>query len=225
MCGVADIVFARPLNLGELFAQGINDFRRVIHRQRRLSYKRKCRGITDIQRGRLVLVFNEIDGAAVGRVISPHCALNLRVASVSNQHTFAPRGAEGSDFDMHFGHQGAGCVKDLQAAAFRLILHCAGYTVSTENNDGIIRHFRKFIHEHSTTSAQIVHNMPVVHHFMSHVDGPTKDFEGAIHNINSAIDSGTESSRVSKNNIHQCSSAGSTCAIRTLKWIVRPDRG
>ena len=34
--------------------------------------------------------------------------------------------------------------------------------------------------------------------------------------INGAIGSGTEASRIGENDIHQCSSAGSTCAMRTL---------
>ena len=65
--------------------------------------------------------------------------------------------------------------------------------------------------------AKVVDDVTVVHHFMTHINRAAKDFEGAIHYVDRPVYTGTKPSWVGEYNVHQCNSAGSTCAMRTLK--------
>ena len=89
--------------------------------------------------------------------------------------------------------------------------------MGAEDHDGIIRHLRQFIDKDRTAGAQVVDHVTVMHHLMTHINGAAEDFESAIHNVDRPVHAGTEASGVGEYDVHQCSSAGSTCAMRTLK--------
>ena len=89
--------------------------------------------------------------------------------------------------------------------------------MGAENHDRVIRHLLQLVYKDRTAGAEVVDHMSVVHHFMTHINRTAKDFEGAVHNVDRAVHTGTEASGVGKYDVHQWSSAGSTCAIRTLK--------
>ena len=89
--------------------------------------------------------------------------------------------------------------------------------MGAEDHDGIIRHLRQFIDEDRSAGAKVVDNVTVVHHLMTHINRAAEDFEGAIHYVDRPVYTGTKPSGVGEYDVHQCNSAGSTCAMRTLK--------
>src|SRR5690606_32670827 len=81
--GVADVVLARAFDGREVLAQRVDDFGGVVHGQGGLGDKGQAVGILHLQTGDVVLVFHQVDGAAIAGVVLPHGAFHLRVSGVA----------------------------------------------------------------------------------------------------------------------------------------------
>ena len=150
-------------------------------------------------------------------IIATHGTLYLGMASVTDQHALPARGTERGHFNVDLGHQRASSIKHLKAPALCFFLNRPRHPVGAKDYDGIIRHLRQFIDEDRSAGPKIVDDVTVVHHLMAHINRAAKDFEGAIHYVDRPVYTGTKPSWVGEYNVHQCNSAGSTCAMRTLK--------
>jgi hypothetical protein len=124
------------------------------------------------------------------------------VSRVPDQHALPTRSAERSDFDMDLSNQWASGIEHFQPPVFGFVLNGSGNTMSAEDHNRVIRHLNEFVDKHRTPFAQILYDMSVVNHLMPDIDGPTKNLECAINDINSAVYPRTETSRVGQYNIH-----------------------
>ena len=87
----------------------------------------------------------------------------------------------------------------------------------TKDHDRVVWHFRQFVYEYRAARAQVINDMAVVDHLMTYVDRTTENLQCPIDNIDGTINTSTKASGIGEYNIHQCSSAGSTPSMRTLK--------
>jgi hypothetical protein len=136
---------------------------------------------------------------------------------MTNQNALTPPRTKGCHLNVDFGYQWASGIKHLQASTLCLFLNRAGYAMGAKNNDRLVGHFGQLIDKYRTASAQVIDYVTVVNHLVAHIHRPAKHLEGAIDDVDGTIYPGTETSRVGEYDIHQCSSAGSTRAMRTLK--------
>ena len=71
-----------------------------------------------------------------------------------------------------------------------------------KNHRRRIRHFIKLFDEDRTAFAQIIHDETVMHDFVTHIDRRTEHFQSALDDFNRTINTGTEATWVSKNDVH-----------------------
>ncbi|VVT28519.1 hypothetical protein MARINON1_40168 [Marinobacter salarius] len=168
-----------------------------------MSYIRQPGRIFHDQFGNVFLVFHKIDIATVAMVILPHGAFHLWMTMVANEDAFTPIATVLHHFEVNLGYQRTGCVEHLQPPTRGFILHRLGHTMGTEDHQLVVRHLFQLIHKDSAAVAQIVHHKFVMHHFMAHVNGRTKDIQGTVHYFDSAVDTGTETTRISESDLHR----------------------
>src|SRR5690606_1625658 len=121
---------------------------------------------------------------------------------VTDKDAFTPLAAVLGDFQMDLGHQWAGCVEYLEATPVSFHLHRLGHTMGTEDNNEAVRYLVQFIDKNRAPLAQVFHHELVVHHFVTHVDRRTENFQGAVDDLDGSIDSGAEASGVSELDLH-----------------------
>lgn len=103
---------------------------------------------------------------------------------------------------MHLGDQRAGGVEHLQAAAIGFVTHGLGDAVGAEDDDVVVRHLVEFLDEDGATGAQVLDHELVVHHFVTHVDRRAEDFQGAVDDLDGAVDTGAEATGVGEFDVH-----------------------
>ena len=74
--------------------------------------------------------------------------------------------------------------------------------MGTEDDRGAIGNLVQFLDENRPPGTQIVHDVPVMDHFVAYVDGGTVEFQGALDDLDGAIHAGTETARIGKQDIH-----------------------
>ncbi len=121
---------------------------------------------------------------------------------VTDQDAFATLLAEATDFEVHFGDQRTGRVEHPQAALIRFAAHRLRHAVGAENNGCIIGHFAQLVHEHGAAFAQMIDHVPIVHHFVTHIDRRAEQIQRPLHDFDGAIHTGAETTRVGQNNVH-----------------------
>jgi len=99
-------------------------------------------------------------------------------------------------FDMHLGDQGTGRIEYPESALTSLGLYGLGYTVGTEDDRSLCRHFGQFLHEHGPTMAEFLHDMTVVYHLMADINGRAENVDGSLHDINGPVDTGAETAGI-----------------------------
>ena len=111
-----------------------------------------------------------------------------------------------ADFQVHLGDQWTGRIEHPQPAALRLLVHLPRYTVCAEDDRCIIRHLIQLIHEYRTECTQPFHHVTIVHHLVTHIDGGTEQFQRTLDDLDGAIDTGTETAGIGKEDFHinQC---------------------
>ena len=170
--------------------------------------------------------FNQINLAAVPRVVAPQCALNLRVPGVANQHAFNPAGSIARHFHVHLGDQRTGRIKYLKSATIRLVLDGTADSVRTKDHRGIVGHLLEFFDKYRTAVAQAIHHIAVMNHLVANINRRAEDIDGTVDNLDRSIDPSTKPPRIGQFNLHcSFSGAGLTARIETLKYRSRPARG
>jgi hypothetical protein len=74
--------------------------------------------------------------------------------------------------------------------------------VRAEDDGGAIRHFGQLVDEDRAARAQAIDDEAVVHHFMAHVNRGAERFQCTLHDLDRAIDTGTESTGIGEQDIH-----------------------
>ncbi|KAG1455455.1 hypothetical protein G6F57_015295 [Rhizopus arrhizus] len=75
--------------------------------------------------------------------------------------------------------------------------------MGAEDHRVVVRHFVQFLDEDRAALLQVVDHEAVVHHFMADVDGRAQRFDRALDDLDRTIDTGTETTRVGEQHIHQ----------------------
>ncbi len=91
----------------------------------------------------------------------------------------------------------------MQQAALGLLLHGSRHTVGAEDDRACIRHLGQILDEHGADAAQPLHDVLVVHHLVADVNRRPKQLDGAFHDVDGAIDPGTETARIGQQYVHQ----------------------
>ena len=75
--------------------------------------------------------------------------------------------------------------------------------MGAEDDGGTIRDLIEFFDEYRAFLSQVADHVTVVHDFMANVDGGRKYLQRTLDDLDSAIYTGTEATRVSEINIHR----------------------
>jgi hypothetical protein len=94
-------------------------------------------------------------------------------------------------------------IEHREAAARGLVLHRGGHAVRGEDDRGAIGHLVEFIDEHRAELAQPLDHVHVMHHLVPHVDRRAEHPDGALDDVDGAIDAGTESTGVGEQDFHE----------------------
>ncbi|MCY1177922.1 hypothetical protein D9M73_182480 [compost metagenome] len=186
----------------ELGAQGVDHLGGVVHRQGGLGHVVQLLGVAYLEGGDVLLVFNQVDVAAIGRVVLAHGAFHFRVAFVADEDAFVAVAAVAHDFHVHLGDQRAGGVEHLQAAILGFLAHGLGNAVGTEDDDGVIRHLVQLFDEDGATITQVFHHELVVHDFVAHVDRRAEHVQRAVDDLDRAVNAGAEAAGVGEFDLH-----------------------
>jgi hypothetical protein len=157
----------------------------------------------DLQPRHVVDVLDQIDaaGAGFGEPLA-HGALDLGMAGVADQHHVAAGATVARDFQMDLGHQRTGGVEHLQAASGGLGAHRLRDAVGAEDDGGVVRHLVQFLHEHRAALAQVFDHEAVVHHLVADVDRGAEGLDGALDDLDGAVDAGAEAAGIGEDDFH-----------------------
>ena len=98
--------------------------------------------------------------------------------------------------DMHFGDQRAGGIEHVQIALFGIAAYRLRNAVRAEYDGCAFRNFGQVFHEHRTFGAQVVYDIPVVHHFVAHVNRRAMTLQRALDDFNCTVYSGAKTARI-----------------------------
>ena len=129
-------------------------------------------------------------------------AFDFRVAGMPDEDQRPPLRDIALSLVVNLGDQGTRCVENRQAARGCLIYHRLGDTMRAEDCHRIRRNLGNLLDEASTFRLQVIHDTPVMHDFMAHIDRCLVFFECSLDDLDGANDAGTKSTRLSKNNTH-----------------------
>ena len=140
--------------------------------------------------------------AAIGGVEAPHGAFDLRMPGVADEHHVAALARIPRDFHVHLGDQRTGGVEHRESAARGLVLHRGRHAVRGEDHRGAVRHLVELVDEHRAELAQPVDHVHVVHHLVTHVDRRAEQRDGALDDVDGAIDAGAEATGIGEQDLH-----------------------
>ncbi len=165
-----------------------DDPARVINRQGRLGDVGQLLRIFYIQ---LPNVLDRLHQVHLGRHLTD-CAFYLGVTRMPDQHDFPVLACVAATFVMNLGDQRAGRIDHRQPTIRRCFLDALGDAVSGKHRHRSRRNFIKLIDEHRAPSPQILHDMPVVHDFVTHVDRRSVFLQRAFDDFDCPLDAGAE---------------------------------
>ena len=195
---VADVVLFGPDDARKAPLQRHDHSSRVVDRQRRLRNVRQVRRIAHLESldsGRRLDQIDPLGGLT-------HCAFDLGVAGVADHDHLAPQLAHLDDLDMHLGDQGAGRVEHPEPAPFGFGAHRPRHAVRAEDHRAAGRNVGKLIDEDRALALQALDDKPVVHHLVAHIDRCAELRERLLDDGDGAIDTGTETTRIGEQDIH-----------------------
>ena len=79
----------------------------------------------------------------------------------------------------------------------------ARHAVGAEDHGRAVRHGVELVHEHGAEAAQAVHDEPVVHDLVAHVDRRAEQLDRALDDVDRAVDAGAEAPRIREQDLHQ----------------------
>ncbi len=185
---VADVVALRPADLRKARLQRRDDGFRVVHRQRGLGDVGQPLGRVHLQRRHVGQRLHEVH-AALGLA---HGALGLGVTAVADHHDLGAFLELLGDFHVHLGDQRAGGVEHLEAATLGIRAHRLGDPVRAEHHGSAGRNLGELLDEHRALGAQGLDHGRVVHDLVAHVDRRAELLEGALDDLDGALDAGAK---------------------------------
>jgi hypothetical protein len=117
----------------------------------------------------------------------PGGADDLLVALVADQQDVEVGAGEALGFVVHLGDQRAGGVDGLQVALGGRRVHRGRDPVRGEHHDGSLGDLVGLLDEHRTGRGQGIDHMPVVHDFVTHVDGSAVFLQRALDGLDGSI--------------------------------------
>ena len=139
---------------------------------------------------------------AVRGIEAPHGAFDLRMSGVADEHHVAALARIPRHFHVHFGHQWTGGIEHRESTPFRFVFHRRGHAMRGEDDSGAVGHLVELVDEYSAELAQALDHVHVVHHFVPHVDRCAEQADGALDDVDGAIDSGAETPRIGEQDFH-----------------------
>ncbi|MNG07709.1 hypothetical protein D3C84_910250 [compost metagenome] len=122
---------------------------------------------------------------------------------------------------MHLGHQRTGRIEHLEGTGLGHLAHHLGDAVGGEDDDAVVRHLVELFDEYGARLLELVHHIAVMYHLMAHIDGGTKLLQRTLDDADGTVNTGTKTTWVGEQNIHQCTfSSSSTARISTSKVTV-----
>ena len=121
---------------------------------------------------------------------------------MADQNDIAALAGIALHFHVDLGDERTGCIKHGETAGLRFGFHRARHAVSGENDRGAGGDFLQLLDEYRAESPQPVHDVSVVHDFVPDIDGPSKQLDRALDNIDRPIHSRTESTWVGQKHFH-----------------------
>ena len=103
---------------------------------------------------------------------------------------------------MHFGHQRTGGVEHAQAARFGIAAHGLRHAMRAENQRCAGRHLVEVFDKHRAFFAQIIDHKFIVNDFMPHINRRAMQCDGALNDFDGAINTGTETTGIGEENLH-----------------------
>ena len=141
--------------------------------------------------------------AATAAVELAHRPLNLGVAGMADQHDVKPVSGIPGDFDMHLRDKRTGGIEHRQPTRLRISPDLLGHTMGRENAGGASRYLVHLIDKNRAGFAQAIDNEPVVHNFVADINRRAQLVESAFNNLDGAIDAGTKTTGIGKQDIHE----------------------
>ena len=68
--------------------------------------------------------------------------------------------------------------------------------MGAEDHGRPVGHFVQFLDENRANGSQAIHHVFVVDHLVAHIDRRAEQIDGALHDVDGAIDAGAESARI-----------------------------
>ena len=99
-------------------------------------------------------------------------------------------------FHVHLGYQRTGGIEHFERTVRRLHLDRARDAVSAEDHGRAVGHFAQLLDENRANGSKAIHHVFVVDHLVAHVDRGAEQIDGAFHDVDGAIDAGTETAGI-----------------------------
>ena len=174
----------------------------VVDGQRGLRDERQLLRIANLELRGLLDVLDEMHAAAVAGVETAHGAFDFRMAGVADEHHVAPFARITRDFHVHLGDQRTGGVEHREAAARGFVLDRGGHAMRGKDDRGAVGHLVELVDEHRAELAQALDHVHVVHHLVAHVDRRAEQVDGALDDVDGAIDAGAETPGIGEQDLH-----------------------
>ena len=139
---------------------------------------------------------------AVRGIEAPHGAFDLRMPGVADEHHVAALARIPRHFHVHLGHQRTGGIEHREAASFGFVFHRRGNAMRGEDDGGAVGHLVELVDEHGAELAQALDHVHVVHHLVAHVDRRAEHADGALDDVDGAIDAGAETAGIGEQDLH-----------------------
>ncbi len=119
-------------------------------------------------------------------------ALDLSMAGMADQHDLAALGGVAASLVVHLGDQRTGGVDHRQVSLGGQLLDPLGDTVGGEDGHRARRDLVQLVDEHRATGAQVLHDVPVVHDFVTHIDRRAVFLQRPLDDLDRPLDAGAE---------------------------------
>jgi len=120
------------------------------------------------------------------------------MAGVSDYDNLAALTVHLDDFNVNFGHQWTGRIKDREAPAGGFLTHRLRHTMRAEDNNSARWNVRDFFDEHRALLSQVIDDEGVMHDLVSHIDGSAVQRDGALNDLYRTVDTGAEAAWIRK---------------------------
>ena len=114
---------------------------------------------------------------------------------MADQDHGAARGVMTLGLAMDLGDQRAGGVDIEQVAAARLGRHGFRHAVRREHHRPVVRHLVELVDEDRALGLEVLDDIAIVHDLVTDIDRPAVALDGALDDLDGALDAGAETAR------------------------------